>query len=1103
MANFFESLIEHPSIHRLGLTLMHFVWQGVAVATLTGFALFLLRRRSANSRYCASVVALMAMAVLPLVTFCVLDVPAAIDRAESASMPAADSFELQPSAGSKIDSAVNGDELISFDERIDSRPLGDVSSGGVNQSSVEIGPTDQLPPDASIQLPSISWSDRLRTILPWFAVVWSVGVVFLSIRLTGGWVYVGRLKRFKTRPVNRWLHEAAARLGSQMRIGRAFTLWESAMVSVPCVVGCWRPVVLFPASVLTGLPREQIESLLAHELAHIRRHDDIVNALQRVIETLLFYHPAVWWLSKHIHDGRENCCDDLVVAVVRDRLVYAQALASLAEYGRKHAQFSAAASDGDLLFRIRRLMGLSSPRPTRPFPGWAGALLLTMLAVAATLLSVERGTQSVQADQNKLAAGEPAPQATRSQSAATETTTASRATAAPNKADKDADNTDRFGDPIPDGALVRLGTVRLRQRQGVMGVAFTPDGTAFASTGWGDSIRLWDRKTGKQIRHFTGTERNITFAVAFSPDGQKMASVGNKGLVRLWDVKSEKELFKTQKHTGRTYGVAFAPDGKTFATAGGDGSILLWDVTTGVELRSFRQPNDQIRDNHAVAFSSDGKTLAAGSGKTIRLWNLETDGKPLVIENAHRRLVVSITFTPDAKTLISSGCHYERVEPGLLRAVGQIRYWDANTGKQLQELQSEDSQLGLCSLAISSDGTILASGHNDGIRIWDAKSGKLVRTIAEHQTFVRPRTHGLAISPDGKTLAVRASDSAVRLFDVATGKPLLYEPESHTNVVLSVRYSPDGKTIATGSADATVRLWNPSNGEQVDLLLPQKFWVRSVLFTPDGKTLIAGCEAQATNPSKFYGAVSMFNVETGRKLREFYLPDRLMAAALSADGKLLAAATGLGVDDPDDSSACIIHILNVATGKKLAQLRGHSSQVMQMAFPRDGKHLVSVSEDQTARRWNVADGKQEKSFAIISNWSSALSPDGEFLLTGNQDRMGNGKYRGTIHQWDLATGKQRLVVEIPGSVPGSMAISPNGRIVASCLQPLFDSDRPFGGSIILWETATGRELMKFQLDDGRAASLAFSPDGKTLVTGMDRGTALTWDVTAAHEKLKP
>ncbi len=148
--NFFEGLIEHPSFHRLGLTLVHFVWQGVAVGALSGLALFLLRRRSANSRYCGAVVALVAMAVLPIGTFCVLDAPVATDQAESAFMRAPDGFELLPSRASEVASAAKGDTAISFDERPHSWPFDDASRRGRNQTAVETGSADQSQSAASV-----------------------------------------------------------------------------------------------------------------------------------------------------------------------------------------------------------------------------------------------------------------------------------------------------------------------------------------------------------------------------------------------------------------------------------------------------------------------------------------------------------------------------------------------------------------------------------------------------------------------------------------------------------------------------------------------------------------------------------------------------------------------------------------------------------------------------------------------------------------------------------------------------------------------------------------------------------------------------------------
>src|SRR5438045_2418615 len=121
----------------------------------------------------------------------------------------------------------------------------------------------------------------------------------------------------------------AHRLAARLRVNRPVRLLQSALVHVPAVLGCVRPVILLPASALTGLTPLQLEALLAHELAHVRRYDYLVNLVQSVIETLLFYHPAVWWISARVRDEREHCCDDLAVAVCGDPHFYASALLSM------------------------------------------------------------------------------------------------------------------------------------------------------------------------------------------------------------------------------------------------------------------------------------------------------------------------------------------------------------------------------------------------------------------------------------------------------------------------------------------------------------------------------------------------------------------------------------------------------------------------------------------------------------------------------------------------------------------------------------------------------------------------------------------------------
>src|SRR3954468_23392237 len=180
------------------------------------------------------------------------------------------------------------------------------------------------------------------------------------------------------------------RLRQAVGVRRTIRVFQSALTDVPLVVGWIRPVILVPVCALTNLNILQLEALLAHELAHIRRFDYLVNLMQTAVETLLFYHPAVWWLGKQIRDERENCCDDIAVAVCGNTLVYATALAELEQSRVASARFAMAASNGSLLNRIRRLT-TNHPYSSRGTAGWLVALAITfgmtvMLAGSATHL---------------------------------------------------------------------------------------------------------------------------------------------------------------------------------------------------------------------------------------------------------------------------------------------------------------------------------------------------------------------------------------------------------------------------------------------------------------------------------------------------------------------------------------------------------------------------------------------------------------------------------------------------------------------------------------------------------------------------------------------
>ena len=207
-----------------------------------------------------------------------------------------------------------------------------------------------------------------------------VGVVALSIRLLGGWLTARRVARRQRRPVTPEIQAMAARLADRLALRRVVDVVESAGVAVPIMVGWLKPVIVLPTAVISGFTPDQVEALIVHELAHIRRNDYLVNLLQAAVETVLFYHPAVWWVSGRIRAEREHCCDDVAVTIC-DRLVYARALSDLAALATP--SLAMAASNGSLVERVRRILG----RPTAESESGAGWLpVFLILAVMAPVL---------------------------------------------------------------------------------------------------------------------------------------------------------------------------------------------------------------------------------------------------------------------------------------------------------------------------------------------------------------------------------------------------------------------------------------------------------------------------------------------------------------------------------------------------------------------------------------------------------------------------------------------------------------------------------------------------------------------------------------------
>ena len=341
-----DTMLHQPVAQAIGWALLQFVWQGALIGALTAALLLALRRSAADVRYVVATIALALMCTMPVVTM-VQSFPAA---------PRPDGTSRAAAPVSAVDAATPAP-----------------AAAATTSALPALAPRPAPAPGGQ---PVESW-------LPLFVSLWLAGVAVLTLRLLSGWIWVQRMKSHGTHFADARVVSAARRLTRRLHITRPIRFLESSLIEVPTVIGWLKPVVLLPASALAGLTPRQLEGILAHELAHIRRHDYLVNLLQTVVETLLFYHPAVWWLSRRIRIEREHCCDDLAVGLCGDPVTYAAALAEMEGLRASSGRFVLAASGGSLLQRVRRLLG--APTHAGRAPGWlaAGLAVLVMVGLAA------------------------------------------------------------------------------------------------------------------------------------------------------------------------------------------------------------------------------------------------------------------------------------------------------------------------------------------------------------------------------------------------------------------------------------------------------------------------------------------------------------------------------------------------------------------------------------------------------------------------------------------------------------------------------------------------------------------------------------------------
>jgi RNA polymerase sigma factor (sigma-70 family) len=677
----------------------------------------------------------------------------------------------------------------------------------------------------------------------------------------------------------------------------------------------------------------------------------------------------------------------------------------------------------------------------------------------------------------------------------------------------------RFGTPYPVPPLS-------------LAVALSPDGKALATTCDGDDgVRLWDTATGRQ----TGQVKGLAFSVAFPTD-----RLGGEGRA-AWS-----RALKT------AFSLAFSPDGKTLAAGGPTGQVVLWDLARGKEARRFNDPPRQRRnvpnrkdkdydlatadkilslirrpngpagggqgiwnerDKPHLAFSADGKTLLTtnleyrGPNLTVavKLWDVATGKELRRVETGDKAIAVSAALSPDGKAVAWTD---QDAAGG-----GTVHLMEAATGKERHRLAAGGAAYVVgpaarkdprrfpgvgTKFAFAPDGRTLVTRAVGGqVIVWDVATGKELRRLGKPLppptwsggiSILSPP--GLAVSPDGKTLAVAGDGNQVTLLDLATGREV-HPRGGHQAAVTAVRYAADGKALTSLGGDGSVRSWEAATGKETGRARVPSGTLTSAL-SPDGRTLAsAGID----------GKVGLTEAATGKERGTIQVSIRgALRLALSPDGKTLAVG---GYASPT------VRLYDVATGKETRVLKPQGEKDLEPAgfmvipfriapppvFSADGKLLAAPGRS-ALHIWDAVAGRDLRRLALPKDRAvggAVFAPDGRSVALDMQD--------GTVALWEVATGKERRLYEsgpatVPsrplGGPPGSaaplapadpalLAFSPDGRVLA----------HGRGREVAVWDVGSGKELGRLKGHGG-----AFAPAGKALATAGADTTALVWDVAA-------
>jgi WD40 repeat protein/RecA/RadA recombinase len=562
-------------------------------------------------------------------------------------------------------------------------------------------------------------------------------------------------------------------------------------------------------------------------------------------------------------------------------------------------------------------------------------------------------------------------------------------------------------------------------------VAISDDGKFLATTGYDNSVKLWDAETGQELQTFNDHSRVVN-GVAFSPNGQRLASVSDDGFVIVYDLKTGERIAVMNGNDGAIRAVTFSPDNVTIAAANGDGTVRVWDTDARRSIYRLFGHGAPVKD---VDFNFDGSLLASAGedGRSI-IWDMETGGPVYSVDPSDdpddTLEATGISFSPDGQRIITAyddgvsrvwdyeneGLLFNLIghastvfdaaysPDGKLMATssgdGTTKVWDAETGQALYTLSGHNGPV--TAVTFSPDSARIATASQDTTaKLWNSEAGLDVLILSRH----RQPLNSIAFNDDGSLVVTASDDRTAKVWDSVTGDVIL-NLGTHSQPVNSAAFSPDGQIIVTTSDDFNARLWNLDVGDIRLPILSHDAPVNWAAFDSDGARLVT-----ASND----GRVSQWNALTGDLLQTFTHETAVNTAVYSPDSKWLAVADAHG-------NAVI---WDASTGEEITRLTGHEGPVNHLVFSDDGRRLVTAGGDGTAKLWDISSGEILRNFTGHTGpvTSVAISPDGTRLATASVDR--------TVKLWNTETGQVlRTLLGHTASVH-SVVFSPDGTRLAT------------------------------------------------------------------------